>query len=126
MKVYFIAMISIRSGNIRMNFKSIRQFDKDFKKLSKRYKSLSNDLNTFKKNIPFIDVYANKNFAVLHKNEQLLIIKARFFCRYLKGRTLRLIYAHYVDKELIEFIQLYFKGDSEEEDKDRIKNYLNI
>ncbi len=102
-----------------MNFNSIKEFDKGCKKLAKKYKSLADDLNTFKKNIPFIDVCANKNFAVLHKNEQLLIVKARFFCRYLKGNTLRLIYAHYIDKGLIEFIQLYFKGDNQREDKNK-------
>ncbi len=117
-------MISIRSGNIRMNFKAINKFDKDFKKLGKKYKSLDDDLHTFQQNIYFVDIDANKNFAVLYKNDQLLIIKARFFCRYLKGSTLRLIYAFHVSSELIEYIEIYFKGDKETEDKDRIKEYL--
>lgn len=107
-----------------MNFSSIKEFDKDFKKKSKKYKSLADDFNTFKQNIPFVDIYANKNFAVLYKNDQLLIIKARFFCRYLRGNTLRLIYAFHASSELIEYIELYFKGDKENEDKDRIKEYL--
>jgi len=37
---------------------------------------------------------------------------------------LRIIYAYCENKHMIEFIQLYFKGDKENEDHNRIKNYL--
>lgn len=67
---------------------------------------------------------ANKNFAILHQNKALLIIKARLFCKVLKGQTLRIICAYYKDRQIIEFIELYFKGDKENEDRERIKEYL--
>jgi len=107
-----------------MNFKELPEFSKEFKKLSRKYKTLEADLGVFKKDIAEVDLFGNKNFAVLHKNEQLLIVKARFFCRYLKGKTLRLIYAYHAEQELIEFIEIYFKGNKGNEDKERIKQYL--
>ncbi|GAH23033.1 unnamed protein product, partial [marine sediment metagenome] len=44
--------------------------------------------------------------------------------RYLKGSSLRIIYAYCENKQKVEFIQLYFKGGKENEDNNRIKNYL--
>jgi len=107
-----------------MNFKELPAFSKEFKKLLKKYKTLESDLQVFKKGIAKVDLLSNKNFAVLHQRERLLIIKARFFCRYLKSKTLRLIYAYYSEKGLIEFIEIYFKGNKENEDRERIKNYI--
>ena len=53
------------------------------------------------------------------------IYKAKkFACRSLKGRGVdsgpRVIYAYWEDKDRIEFIEIYFKGDKENEDRDRI------
>jgi len=42
----------------------------------------------------------------------------------LKGSSLRIIYAYFEEDQQIEFIELYFKGDKENEDRNRIKNYL--
>ena len=107
-----------------MNFNELPEFSKEFKKLSKKYKTLEIDLKVFKKDIVEVDLSENKNFAILHKNNQLFIVKSRFFCRYLRGRTLRLIYAYYQEENLIEFIEIYFKGNKENEDRERIKKYL--
>ena len=57
------------------------------------------------------------------------IYKARkFACRSLKGRGvdsgIRVIYAYWEDKDRIEFVEIYFKGDKKNEDRDRIlRNY---
>lgn len=52
----------------------------------------------------------------------------KFACRALKGRGsksgLRVIYAFYREILKVEFIEMYFKGDQEIEDKERIKEYL--
>jgi len=61
---------------------------------------------------------------MLIAKETVKIIKGRLFCRYLKGSSLRIVYAYCENKHMIEFIQLYFKGDEESEDHGRIKNYL--
>lgn len=107
-----------------MNFNELPEFSKEFKKLLKKYKTLEMDLEVFKKDIVEVDLSGNKNFAILHQNEQLLIIKARFFCRYLKGKTLRLICAYYSEQKIIEFIEIYFKGNKKNENRERIKEYL--
>ena len=62
-----------------MNFEKTVEFAKDLKKLLKKYRSLEEDLRVFEKNVVFVNVRSNHKFAVLHQNEQLIIIKARFF-----------------------------------------------
>ncbi len=57
------------------------------------------------------------------------IYKARkFTCRSLKGTGsrsgIRIIYAYFDKEDKIEFIEIYFKGDKENEDRERIvKHY---
>ena len=58
------------------------------------------------------------------QTESLCIVKARLFCRYLKGTSLRIIYSYFEQEQKIEFIELYFKGDKDNEDRERIKEYL--
>jgi len=36
---------------------------------------------------------------------------------------IRIIYAYFEKEDAIEFIEIYFKGDKENEDKKRIKKY---
>jgi hypothetical protein len=107
-----------------MNFDKTHNFAKDFKKLLKKYRSLEDDLETFKKTIIHVDVACNRKFAVLHKDERIMIIKARFFCKYLKGNTLRIVYVQYKTTEKIDFIEIFFKGDKSREDNQRIKEFL--
>jgi len=45
-------------------------------------------------------------------------------CRALRRRALRVIYAYFEQEQRIEFIEIYFKGDKENEDRKRIKEYL--
>jgi len=107
-----------------MNFSETNVFSKDFKRLSKKYKSLPDDLFEFKKVILKFPLGTGKHFVILTATETVKIVKARLFCRYLKGSSLRIIYAYNVDKQRIEFVELYFKGDKENEDRKRIKNYI--
>lgn len=106
------------------------EFGRDFKKLSKRFRSLEEDFKTF------VDTQLN----LFHKqgidNKGVLpisglgipnpkIYKAKkFACRSLKGRGvdsgIRVIYAYWEEKDKLEFIEIYFKGDKENEDRDRI------
>ncbi len=106
------------------------EFGRDFKKLSKRYRTLEEDFKTF------VDTQLN----LFHKqgidNKGVLpisglgipnpkIYKAKkFACRSLKGggvhSGIRVIYAYWEEKDKLEFIEIYFKGDKENEDKNRI------
>ncbi len=107
-----------------MNFDETSEFLKDFKQLSKKYKSLSDDLLEFKKVISKFPLGVSKHFVIITAEETVIIVKGRLFCRFLKGSSLRIIYAYCESKNRVDFIQLYFKGDKENEDRKRINNYL--
>ena len=107
-----------------MNFNETPEFKKEWKKLGKKYRSLPNDLEGFRKIIVLFPLGNSRHFNVITKNEGCVIIKARLFCKYLKGTSLRIIYAYSEGNNSIEFIEVYFKGSSGLEDKIRIKEYL--
>ena len=118
-------------------FKEIRklaEFEKDFKKLAKRFKTLDDDIETFiNRQLKLTHKLGIDNKGVVHISglgiEIPKIYKAkRFACKALKGRGgmsgIRIIYAYYEKEDVIEFIEIYFKGDKANEDEKRIiKNY---
>ena len=106
------------------SFNDLPEFSKEFKRFSKKYKSLPDDLNEFKRIISVIPLGNSKHFNIITKIEQCVIVKARLFCRYLRGSSLRVIYAFYPQGCKVDFIEIYFKGDKENEDRERIKLYL--
>jgi len=107
-----------------MNFNELPEFTKKCKQLAKKYKSLPNDLQEFKSVVNVVPLGNSKHFNIITQTENVKIIKARLFCRYLKGSSLRVIYSYIKEQEKIEFIEIYFKGDKGNEDKGRIKQYL--
>jgi len=107
-----------------MNFSETNKFSKDFKRLSKKYKSLPDDLLEFKRIVSEIPFGSGKHFVVLHENEEVKILKARLFCKYLRGASLRIIYAYVEASTTINFIELYFKGEEANENKALINEFL--
>ncbi len=107
-----------------MNFSETNEFSKDFKRLSKKYRSLPDDLLEFKKIVSEIPLGSGKHFVVLHENEEVKILKARLFCKYLRGASLRIIYAYREVETTIDFIEIYFKGEQVNENRDLISNFL--
>ena len=109
------------------------EFEKDIKKLLKRFKTLEDDLEIFIKNE--LNLYHklkidNKGVSQVPglKIEIPKIYKAKkFACRSLKGKGvqsgIRVIYAYFEEKDKIEFIEIYYKDDKENEDKERILLY---
>lgn len=109
------------------------EFDKDIKKLAKRFKTLGNDL----------DIFIDKELYLFHKlnidNKGVFaltglnlkmpkIYKAKkFACRSLPGKGvysgIRVIYSYYQEFDKIELIEIYYKGDKENEDRERILRY---
>lgn len=116
-------------------YKNIYEFQKDFKKLSKKFPSLEEDLEVVKRDaIELYHIRKINNQSVFpiprFCSEGLLICKIKkFSCKSLKGRGcksgIRVIYAYHSNLKTVEFIEIYFKGDKENEDRGRIKNYLN-
>jgi len=109
------------------------EFNKDLKKLLKKFKTLEEDL----------EIFIEKGLNLYHKlkidNKGIIpisglgidypkIYKARkFACRSLRGRGahsgIRVIHAYFEDTDTIELIEIYYKGDKETEDRARIFKY---
>ena len=106
------------------NFDSLPEFRRELKKLSRKYGTLDDDLETFKKVLSTYPTGSGNSFAVIHSSEVIKIVKARMACRSLRGRFLRVIYAYLEREEKVEFIEIYYKGDKENEDQNRIREYL--
>lgn len=105
-------------------FDELPEFTREFKKLAKKYRSLWEDLEEFKRVLEVQPLGTGKHFNVTTRSDKITVVKARLFCRYLKGSSLRIIYAVHSDHSHVEFIEIYFKGDQENEDRARIENFL--
>ncbi len=107
-----------------INFNELPEFSKEYKRYLKKYRTLNSDFLNFKKIILSIPYGVGKHFNIINVSNDVKIIKARLFCRCLKGTSLRVIYAFHYQSCKIDFIEIYFKGDKENEDRERIKDYL--
>lgn len=108
-----------------MHFNELSEFSKELKHLSKKYLSLVSDLDEFKKIVDAIPLGVSKHFHIVARSKGTIVVKARLFCRYLKGSSLRVIYSYIQQTNTIKFIELYFKGNKANEDRERIKRYLS-
>lgn len=109
-----------------MRFDEVAEFRKECKRLAKKYKSLLDDLQEFREVVSVIPHGNSKHFYVVRQTDDLRIIKARLFCRYLRGSSLRIIYAYSEKDQRIEFIELYYKAEKGNEERGRISKYLKI
>jgi hypothetical protein len=110
------------------------EFQKDFRKLLKKFRSLNEDLAMAKKAaIELFHVKKINNQSVFpipgFCSPEIEICKLKkFACKALKGKGvqsgIRIIYAFYPRERKVELIEIYFKADQENEDRERIKEYL--
>lgn len=107
-----------------MNFNELLCFTKEFKHLAKKYPSLPDDLDAFTRIVSVSPMGNGKHFNTLTKCGQCAIVKARFFCRYLKGSSLRIVYAFHEQDNRCMFLEIYSKSEKLNEDRGRIKEYL--
>jgi len=115
-------------------YKQTKEFERDLKSLLKKFPSLIDDIEIAKSfTIELFHLQkVNKQAIFLIPNfcsDELKICKIKkFACKALKGRGaqsgIRVIYAYYVLTNNVDFIEMYFKGEKENEDRDRIKEYL--
>lgn len=105
-------------------FNQLPEFEKEFTKLSQKFQSLVEDLKKFEKLISLSPTGKGKNFSIIHSSEKCKVVKARLACKSLRNRSMRIIYAYHDDTVTFVYIEIYFKGDKENEDRDRIKKYL--
>ena len=136
MSLCFTARARRPSENMpkKIEYRETDEFQKDFRRLAKRFRSLSDDLETAKQNaIELFHLRDIDNRSVFpipdFCSEKVAICKLKkFACKSLKGRGvqsgIRIIYAFYKEKCIVECIEIYFKGDQAVEDKERIKRYM--
>lgn len=120
-------------GKLFKKISHVPEFEKDLKKLVRRFASLEEDLQIFIK--VAMNAFHKQNVdsrAILQIPELGIhspkIYKARkFACKTLKGKGvqsgIRVIYAYHEEEDRIEFIEIYYKGDKASEDRARIVRY---
>lgn len=109
------------------------EFEKDFKKLLKRFRTLKDDLSNFiKTELILYHKLGIDNKGIFQIQgipfDDPKIFKAKkFACRSLKGKGvqsgIRVIYSYSEKIDKIEFIEIYYKGDKENEEGRRFSKY---
>lgn len=106
------------------------EFEKNLKKLLERFRTLEDDLDNFIKtelNLYHKFSIDNKGIFPMPRlpfhNPQVFKAK-KIACRSLKGRGvhsgIRVIYSYFEKIDKIELVEIYYKGDKENEDRERI------
>lgn len=123
------------AGKLFKKITHVPGFEKDLKKLVKKFSSLEEDLQTFIKvamnafHKQKIDSNAIFHIADLGIRSPKIYKAKKFACKALKGKGaqsgIRVIYAYHEEDDWIEFIEIYYKGDKVSEDRERIKSYFS-
>ena len=110
----------------------LSEFDRDIRKLRKRYRTIEEDLTILIDTLLFAFHKLPMKVDGVHRindlgHVRLPVYKAKkFSCQSIKGKGvrtgLRLIYAFDDDNDSIELIEIFIKADQKTEDRDRIKD----
>jgi mRNA-degrading endonuclease RelE of RelBE toxin-antitoxin system len=114
-----------------MEFDELPEFQRDLKQLLKKYRTLKDDLEVLKKVLAVAShpqpplSYRIPGFGF----ESPIIVKIKKFAsRSLKGKGsntgFRIIYAYHQREQRIQFVQMYFKADNANEERERILRYF--
>lgn len=98
--------------------------EKEFERLTRKFRTLPKDLERFQQIITLDATGSSQHRVVLHEDEDICIVKARLMCQALRKNSLRIIYAYHRDTVSIVWIELYHKADKENEDRERVRQYL--
>jgi mRNA-degrading endonuclease RelE of RelBE toxin-antitoxin system len=121
-------------GKLFKEISHVPEFEKDLKKFVRRFASLEEDLQTFvrvamnlfhKQNIDSQAIFHISDLGI--RSPKIYKVK-KFACKALKGKGvqsgIRVIYAYNEEEDRVEFIELYYKGDKESENRGRIMKYF--
>ncbi len=116
-----------------MEFSSLSEFDKELKKLLKKFRTLIKDLDLLQERIllKYPRGYPPVIFRIDNLGIQTEIYKIKHFrCKALKHKGsrsgIRIIYAYFPDKQKIEFIEIYYKEkDDRDCGRERILKYYS-
>lgn len=104
-----------------MNISQTDEFKKDLKRFLKKYPTLEKDLEILTKAIcaePKGD--GTKHWNLITSIDEKYILKVRMMCRSVRGADFRVVYMFDGERLDLLFIEMYFKGDKENNDKNRI------
>lgn len=117
----------------KISFETTIEFDKDLKKLAKKYRTLHQDLEILKK--ATIDIYHNLHIdnqsifpiptfcnAEIHSYKIKKFASKSFKDKGVKT-GLRLIYIFIEKTRQVILVEIYYKGDKSNEDYKRLKHY---
>ena len=108
-----------------IHFETLAPFQKEFERLSRKFRSLPVDFEYFKQRIIILDPTGpSQHRTILHRSEGVCIVKGHLFCKALRRDSLRIIYAYHADRITIVWIEVYHKADKANEDRARIAEYL--
>ena len=119
-----------------MNYDKTEEFTRDFKKLLKKFLSLAEDLEVNKQyrielfHCKEIDNKSIFEIQGVGNSSELKFFKVKKFqCKDLKGRGaksgIRVIYAYFPIEQKIVFIEIYFKANQKNENRQRIIAFVN-
>ena len=120
-----------------MSYDEIEEFKRDFKNLLKKFLSLSEDLEVNKQyrielfHCKKIDSRSIFEIQGVGNTVNLKFFKVKKFqCKSLKGRGaksgIRIIYAYFPLEQKIVFLEIYFKANQENENRQRIIDFIKI
>ncbi|MBE9467354.1 MAG: hypothetical protein IMY72_03410 [Bacteroidetes bacterium] len=111
-----------------MTIEELNEFKKDLKKLTKKYRTIIEDVAIVKK---VLNVNPNGrppfSFRIDNLGLETCVIKVKKIAsKSFKGKGVnsgfRIIYAHFEKEDKIVFIEIYHKSKKDIEDKERIYN----
>lgn len=113
-----------------MRFLSLTEFDREFKGLKKKYRSLDDDLENLKSIlIKYPRGFPPRIFRISGLGIISEIYKVKHFhCKAMKNKGarsgIRIVYAYLPEEEKIKFVEIYYKEkDDRDCDKHRILKY---
>ena len=111
---------------MKINFEELPEYQKDLKRLLKKYRTLNTDLEDVRKDLnDEPDARPPFSFRIENTGITTCVIKIKKIASdSFKGRGVnsgfRLIYAYFEQEKRIVFIELYHKNEKENEDRERI------
>jgi hypothetical protein len=136
MKQYSIEHFPILRETILSKFKTINlipEFEKDFKKLLKRFITLESDLVNFINTELYLYHKLHKDndgirpLPDIYLNNIKYFISKKFACRAIAGKgvnsEISIVYQYTREEDKLKLIEIFYKGDKEIEDRDRLTLY---
>jgi hypothetical protein len=119
-----------------ISYEETNEFIRDFKKLLKKFSSLNDDFGISKKyTIELFHVKSIDNRGIFEIQGIGNTIERQFFkikkfqCKSLKGRGarsgIRVTYVYFPTEQRILFLEIYFKANQENENRQRIIDFIN-